>query len=99
MCTLQLPGRLHVAQPGLHCSLLCLFQIPQHPKFYDPARPQVQLMEAMIDEQAAAVAAAGHPPPALQQFAADWGHQPWGGIAESYLRHWTLAAVRVTAAL
>ena len=51
-------------------------------------------MEAMIDEHAQAVAAAGHPPPPLQQFAADWGHKPWGGIAESYLRHWTLASVR-----
>lgn len=54
---------------------------------------QVQLMEAMIDEHAEAVRQEGHPLPALQQFAANWSHTPWGGIAESYLRHWTLASV------
>lgn len=50
-------------------------------------------MEAMIDEHAQAVAEAEHPPPALQPWAANWTHKPWGGIAESYLRHWTLASV------
>lgn len=53
-------------------------------------------MEAMINDHAEAVRAAGHLPPALQQFAANWSHMPWGGIAESYLRQWTLASVSQT---
>ncbi len=49
-------------------------------------------MEAMVNEHAEAVAAADHPPPPFQLFAANWSSQPWGAITESALREWTLAA-------
>ncbi len=51
-------------------------------------------MEALIAEHAEAVAKAGHPPPALQLNASSWNTERWGGVAESFLRPWTLASVR-----
>jgi len=45
-----------------------------------------------VNEHAEAVAAADHPPPPFQLFAANWSSQPWGAITESALREWTLAA-------